>query len=103
MGDLPAPQLFRDQPPDILSFLNRRLRHAGHRMSVLHDRCRVTYDEHSGRAHDLEERVNERTPRAVGFGTEHLWNRRRRYPRCPEYRCARDPLSARDNALVIYG
>src|SRR5262245_63665078 len=31
---LPSLQLFGDQPPDVPAFLNCRLRHAGHRMSV---------------------------------------------------------------------
>ena len=47
--DLPPLQLFRDQPPDVPPFLNRRLRHAWHWMFILHDRCRVAGDEHSGR------------------------------------------------------
>jgi hypothetical protein len=35
MCDLLPPQLLRDQAPDILPFLNRRLRHTGHRMCVI--------------------------------------------------------------------
>src|SRR5262249_49055007 len=75
--DRPPLQLFVDQPPDVPPFLNRRLRHAGHGMSVLHHRRRVADNEHSGRVHDFQEWINERPLRAVGFGTEHLWNRRR--------------------------
>src|SRR6516162_8692127 len=43
-----ALQLLRDQPPDVASFLNRGLRNAGHRVFVLHDRCRIAHDEHAG-------------------------------------------------------
>src|SRR5262249_57345827 len=101
--DLAPLQLFRDQPPDVPPFLDGCLRHAGYRMSVLNDRRRVADDEHSGRVHDLQERIDERPPRAVGLGTEHLWNRRCRDTRGPEHRCARDPLSAGNNALLVDG
>src|ERR1700733_15211772 len=79
--DAPPLQLFRDQPPDEPPFLNRRLRHAGHRMFTafaLHDRCRVADHEHFGRFDDPQERVDERSPCAGCFGAEHLWNWRRR-------------------------
>src|SRR5262249_46064806 len=71
--DLPPLQLFLDRPPDVPAFLNRRLRHAWHGMSVLHHRRRVADNERSGRVHNFQEWINERAPRAVGLGTEHLW------------------------------
>src|SRR5262249_19235677 len=53
MYDLLPLEVFRDQPPDIPPFLNRRLRHAGYRMFILRDRGRVANHEYSRRAHDL--------------------------------------------------
>ena len=99
--DLPPLQLLRDQPPDVSPFLNRRLRHARHWMSVLHDGSGIADDEHSGRVHDCQERVNERSPRTVGFGTEHFWDRRCRDARGPQHSCARNPASAGDHALFV--
>src|SRR5208282_4566827 len=52
-------------------FLNRRLSHTGHRMFVLHDRRRAPDDAHPGGVDDFQERVNERPPGTVGFGTGH--------------------------------
>jgi hypothetical protein len=65
-----------DQPPDVPPFLNRRLRHAEYGMPVLHHRCRVANNKHSGRVYEFQEWINERPPGTVGLGTEHLWNRR---------------------------
>src|SRR5262245_21609180 len=101
--DLPPLQLIRDQPPDVPAFLNRRLRHAGHRMSFLHDRRRVADDEYSGRVQDLQERVDKRPSRAVDFGTEHLWSSRCGDTRGPQHGGAWNPLSAGDNALLVDG
>ena len=101
--DLPPLQLFRDQPSDVPPFLNRRLRHARHRMLVLHDRRRVADDEHSGRVHDLQKGVNESPPRAVGLAAENFGNWRCRNTRGPQHRGARDPASAGDHALVVDG
>src|SRR5262249_39157683 len=94
-------QLARDQAPDIPPFLNRRLGHARHWMFVLHDRRRVAGDEHAGRVHDLQERVDTRPSGAIGFGTEHLRNRRCLDTCGPQYGGAWNPLSAGDNALLI--
>jgi len=65
------------------------------------NRRRVTDDEHSRCLHDPKKRVNERPPRAVGFGPQHCWNRRCRDPRRPHHRGARDFCSAGDNALLV--
>src|SRR5712671_7165034 len=60
--DLPPLQLIRDQPSDVPPFLYRRLRDAGDRMFVLHDRRRIADHEDPGRVHDLQEWVNEGPP-----------------------------------------
>jgi hypothetical protein len=41
-------ELSRDQASDIAPFLDRRPRHARHRVSIAHDRRRVADDEHAG-------------------------------------------------------
>ena len=50
----PPFQLSRNKSPDVSPFLNRRLRHTRHGMSLLHHRRRIADHEHPGRVHDLQ-------------------------------------------------
>src|SRR5258706_8119856 len=74
---LPAPQLSRDQAPDIASLLDRRLRHTGHRPAIAHDRCGIACDEHATDVWDVHEWADRYPARPICLRGGKLENRGR--------------------------
>ena len=96
-----ALELSGNQPSHVPSLLDRRLRNARHGSTVLHDRCRIADDEYAWQIGNIHKWANRYPTRSIGFGAEHLHDRRCRNSRSPQDCRARNLCPAGDDALSI--
>src|SRR5258708_39662781 len=89
-----AADLSGDEPSDVSALLDCDLRHSRQRSTVLDQGRGITDDEYSTGIGEVQKWADACPASSVGRRAEHLYDRRRRNTRRPQYRPAIAPLPA---------
>src|SRR5262249_13611335 len=96
-----ARDLIGNDAPYIAALLDGGLRYARYRVAVLDDRRSIADGKRAGYLRNVQQRSTRHPSGPVRPDPQHFHDRGCCNARCPYYRCASNPFSACDHALLI--